>query len=343
MKIDSRKLIYFGLLIGMVLLAYMAKAVFGPFILAALFAYLLNPLANFLTHHIRLPRTISITLIYVLLIGTLAVAVLNIGARISQESSDFTFETRHFVSEANTAIATMPDWIQPVAKDALDSIRSSLSFPHGKVVAFLPGAVNRTVSTLVFLVASFYFLRDGTIFIKNVLAFLPRKIEQEMDVVIGKIGKVMGDYLRGQLFLVIIMSTLTYIGLLIIGVRYALILSIFTGLAEIIPYVGPVVAAGVAMTVGFVDNYSRFGATPVIDATVIAALYTVLRQLEDLFIIPQIMGRMTKLHPLAVMFVVLAGGHLFGIIGFLVAVPLTASLKVVLEHFLPLVDTKNAL
>jgi len=344
MKVTSRQLIYLGLVAGILVLAYMARAVLGPFVLAALFAYLLNPLVNFLTHRIRLSRTISISLIYILLIGILTVAALNIGVRISQESNEFSLETRHFVSEANIAIASLPDWIQPVAHDGLASAQGSLLIPRARLMTFIPSAVNRTISVMIFLVAGFYFLRDGAVFVKSLLGFFPKTVKDEMDIVVGKIGRVLGNYLRGQLLLVFIMSVVTYVALLIVGVRYALILSIFTGFAEVVPFIGPLVAGTIATTVSFVDNYSRIGASPIVDAAAVASLYLVLRQVEDLFIIPQVMGRMTKLHPLVVMLVVLAGGHLFGVVGYLVAVPFAASLKVVLEHLLPLVDShKSAL
>ena len=187
----------------------------------------------------------------------------------------------------------------------------------------MPGALNRSISVLVFLVATFYFLKDWQGF----------KVKGELEIILQKINKVLGDYLRGQILLVIIMSVLTYLGLQIVGVRYGLILSVFTSFAEIVPFVGPLVAAGVAMFVAFTDNYSRISPLPLIDVVTVASLFLVLRQLEDLFIIPQVMGRVTKLHPLIIIMAVLFGGHVFGILGYLLAVPVVASLKVVLDHY----------
>lgn len=331
-KFSARYLVYLGVGIAALWLFYLVRSALLPFILAAAFAYLLNPFVSFLTHKVKLPRNLSIIIIYLILIGTLSTAVLVIGRNLATESEQFARETRIFLREANSTIATLPDWLQPIATDGLESARTSLLYPQRRVMAFIPGAVNRTISVLVFLVASFYFLRDGHYFLRSLLNLLPGRIAKELEEILEKINGVLGNYLRGQLLLVAIMSTLTYIGLTIIGVRYALILSIFTGFAEIVPYVGPVVAAIVAMGVAFTDQVSRFNLVPVLDLVAVGSLYLVLRQLEDLFIIPQVMGRLTKLHPLVILAAVLAGGQLFGLLGYLAAVPVVASLKVIADH-----------
>lgn len=318
---------------------YWARSATTPFILAAAFAYLLNPFVSLITRWARLPRDLSIVLIYVAIIGLLGTGVVFVTNNLNFESEQFSRETRVIMRDLNSSIADLPGWLQPVVSDSFESIRGSLLYPQKRIAAFLPGAVNRTIGILVFLVASFYFLRDGQRFVKAFFRLFPQNIASEVEEIIFKINGVLGNYLRGQLLLVAIMSTLTFIGLMVIGVRYALILSIFTGLAEIIPFIGPIVAASVAMIVAFADQISRFNFVPAIDLFVVAALYFVLRQLEDLFIIPVVLGRLTKLHPLVVMFSVLAGGHLFGLMGYLAAVPVIASVKVVWDHIKALQDS----
>ncbi len=334
MKITPRQTVYLVSVAVVAWLLYLARSAMMPFLLAAGFAYILNPLVSFLTARVKLPRAFSISLIYIILIALLTGLILFVGGNLMAESEQFSREAKTLVSQTNEQISTLPTWIQPIAFDAFESARTSLTFSNRRVGNFLPGALNRTLSVLVFLVASFYFLKDGHNFLRNGLALLPKNISSEISLILEKINGILGDYLRGQLLLVIIMSTLTYIGLTIIGVRYALILSVFTGFAEIIPYVGPVAAGSVAMLVAYTDQISRLNLEPVIELLAVGLLYFVLRQLEDLFIIPSVMGRITKLHPLTVMFAVLAGGHLFGVVGFIVAVPVVASLRVVIDHLL---------
>ncbi len=332
MKLSARHLFYLGVIAVGGWALYLVRGTLAPFVLAAAFAYLLNPWVTFLTTRAGLPRGLSIAIIYFTLIGILAGLVFFVGRNLTLESEQFARETRIFVHEANSTIASLPDWFQPLVQDSFESARSSLLYPQKRIVTSLPGAVNRTISVLVFIMASFYFLRDGQKFVKNFLQLLPSKVAYEIQLILQKINGVLGNYLRGQLFLVVIMSTFTFIGLSIIGLRYALIVSVFTGFAELIPFVGPVIAAVVAMTIAFTDEVSRFSFVPMVDLIAVGALYFVLRQMEDLFIIPQVLGRMTKLHPVVVLFVVLAGGHLFGLLGYVAAVPIVASLKVVIEH-----------
>ncbi len=343
MKLRHQYIVY-GLLIGIVaVLVYFGRAVLPPFILGAIFAYILNPLVDFLAHKLKLPRGLSVAIIYVFLIGIISFAAINITMRISEESSQLSSEAKVILTQTNDQISVLPVWLRPLATDTFETIRSSI-VPNKRISTYIPGALNRTLGVLIFLTAGFYFLKDGKNFKNSFLNLLPSNIRSEVEIVLTKINRVLGDYLRGQLLLFIIMSVLTYIGLLVIGVRYGLILSIFTGLAEIIPFVGPITAGAVAALVAFTDQYSRLNTiSPMLDVVAVVSLYTVLRQLEDLFIIPQVMGRMTKLHPLVVLFSVLIGGHIFGIPGYLVAVPFAASLKVVFDHVSDLFGHKKAL
>lgn len=339
-KITPRQIAYFAAGSAVVWLLYLSRSAMTPFLLAAGFAYILNPLVQLLTQRVKLPRTFSVSLIYIALIALLTTVVLVVGGNLTQESQEFSREARTLVIQTNEQISALPGWLQPVATEAFDSARASLTFSNRRMGTFLPGALNRTLSVLVFLVASFYFLKDGQNFLRSFLNLLPKNISAEVTIVLDKINRVLGNYLRGQLVLVVIMSTLTYVGLSIIGVKYALIISVFTGFAEIIPYIGPVAAGAVAMFVAYTDQISRLNLEPMMELLVVALLYFVLRQLEDLFVIPQVMGRMTKLHPLLVMFAVLAGGHLFGVVGFVVAVPIVASIRVILDHLLSVAERK---
>lgn len=320
------------------LLVYLGRGVWTPFVLAAVVAFIFNPLVDFLAHKIKLPRTISIVVIYFIIIGFITITAFMLGAKIGEETREFSREANFYLRDAGAQIKILPEWLQLVAFDVFDSARQSLLFPTRRMVNFLPGALNRSISVLVFLVATFYFLKDGQELKKSFLALFSKNIHDQLEIISQKINKVLGDYLRGQILLVIIMTVLTYLGLQIVGVRYALILSIFTGFAEIIPFVGPLAAVGVAALMAFTDGYSRISPSPLVDAATVGSLYLILRQLEDLFIIPQIMGKVTKLHPLVIIVATFFGGHVFGILGYLLAVPVVASLKVVFDHYKTLQD-----
>lgn len=325
MAISRKHFSYFFLGVVILVAIYAGWAVVSPFIIAGIVAYLLNPLVNFLNQKLKLPRTVSILLIYLVLLGLIAITVYNLSFQIAQESKELVYN-------ATLQISALPGWIQPAALDFMESLKNTLTPLNKKVITYLPGALNRTVSFLVFLVATFYFLKDGHSFQHNLLKIFPGKLKEEIEEILFKINKVLGNYLRGQLLVILIMSVTVYLGLVLIGVRYALVLSLLTGFLGIIPFVGITTATLVTVFVAFTDQFSRLGMDPVIEILAIVSLFVVLNQLNDLFISPHIMGKVTKIHPLVIMFCVLAGGHLFGIVGYIIAVPVVASIKVVLDH-----------
>jgi hypothetical protein len=125
------------------------------------------------------------------------------------------------------------------------------------------------------------------------------------------------------------MSVASFIALTILDVRFAPLLAIFTGLVEILPFVGPYIAGGVAVLVALTQGGNAYGWSPMALAIAVALTYTVLRQVEDNFVMPLVVGKLVRLHPLVVIFSVLAGASLMGILGLLLAVPIAATLKIV--------------
>ncbi|MCL6096184.1 MAG: AI-2E family transporter, partial [Patescibacteria group bacterium] len=150
-----------------------------------------------------------------------------------------------------------------------------------------------------------------------------------------------GSYLRGQVFLVLLVSLVLFIALSILGVKFALILAIFSGLAEIVPIIGPIVAASLAAIVAFIGGTSNFSLAPLQTAIAVVVIYTVVRQLQDYLVNPYIMGKITKLHPLVILFAVLAGEHTAGILGLILAVPIAGVLRIFLEFSLDKINGKT--
>jgi hypothetical protein len=129
------------------------------------------------------------------------------------------------------------------------------------------------------------------------------------------------------------MSTASYIGLTILDVRYALAVAIATGFLELIPIIGPWTAGAIAVSVALFQGSAPFGWTQMTLAIVVGLMYFVLRQLEDAFVIPLVIGRIIHLHPLLVIFVVVIGTALGGILGLVLAVPIAAVIKIISIYF----------
>jgi predicted PurR-regulated permease PerM len=127
------------------------------------------------------------------------------------------------------------------------------------------------------------------------------------------------------------MSTVTTIGLTVLGVPYSVLLGVLTGLLETIPFVGPITAGAIACLVAL-GHPNPFGWSQVAYVAVVAVMYTILRHAEDYFVIPTVIGRAVRLHPAIVIFSLLTGGAVFGLLGIFLAVPFAATLRLILIY-----------
>lgn len=129
-----------------------------------------------------------------------------------------------------------------------------------------------------------------------------------------EIDRILGQFVRGEVLLIIIMSAATWVALSLMGIRYALILGLIAGVLELIPFIGPILAAVPAVGLALFQP-SPFGWTPFVSAGVVALTYFVLRHAEDYFIIPTVVGRVVELHPLVAMFAAFSGTAIAGVMG----------------------------
>lgn len=313
---------------------YAERAILTPFIVAAIFAYLFNPIVNFFVRKLKVPRAIAILFIYVFLTSVFLIGSIALSSRIITESSELRNFTAKSLQNATVQIKNFPDWLRPTAYDLLINLKRSkfLGFFSGQsLFPLFSQAISRIISFLIFLFSAFYLLKDGENFFQRMLAITPIKYKMEVEILFRKINAILSGYLRGQIFLVFLMAIVTYLALFIFGVRFAFLIGLFSGFAEIVPVVGPIVAASVAILVVLLTGTVNFGLSPVQGAIAIAVLYFVLRHLEDYFVIPYVMGRITKLPSFIIFFAVVAGGHLAGILGLILAVPVAAVLRLLLE------------
>lgn len=339
--------IFFLILIGLFLwFLYLTRAILTPIIVAAIFAYIFNPLVNFFYHKIRLPRTLSILIIYSILITLIVVFGIFVTRQVVNESSDLPGYVKFATNAARKEVTDLPAWLRPTALETLTSLEKSKIFSTQTLFTFFPEAISRIVSILIFLFAGFYFLKEGSTLMDKLLAYVPNDYKIDIEILLRKMTGVLGGYLRGQIFLVLLVSLALFIALSILGVRFALLLAIFSGFAEVIPIIGPILAGSVAVLVVLIGGVYNFNLNPVTASIVVALVYFILRQIQDYFITPYVMGRITKLHPFIVFFAVLSGEHLFGLLGILLAIPTAGIIKIFLEFALDKINnnirTSNA-
>lgn len=342
MTIRLRTIFFATLVILFIWFLFLERAILTPFILSAIFAYIFNPVVNFFYHKIKIPRIFSVIIIYFILVASIIVFGFLLTKRVISESSEFKDYINHLSDITKEQINTLPDWLRPAVNEVVSSLNRSKLFSPDALFTLFPQAISRIVSFFIFLFSGFYFLKEGREMTDKLLNFVPNAHRIDVEILLRKINAVFAGYLRGQIFLILIVSGMLFIALSILGLKFALIIAVFSGFAEIIPYIGPITAGTIAALVAILTGgVSNFSINPIESAIVIGIIYFVTRQFQDYFITPHIMGRITKIHPLLILFAVLAGGHLFGILGFILAVPVAATIKILLEFFLDKINEEN--
>lgn len=310
---------------------YLARAILAPFVLAAIFAYIFNPIVDFFSHKIRLPRALVIFIIYAVII----ISIVAIGSlatrRVIEEFADFRLYTENLISTTRTEINQLPDWATPFVTETLSSLKELKIFSPQSVFLLFPAAISRVLSLMIFLVAGFYFLKDGKKMIDHLITFVPKQNRTDVEVLLRKINTALNGYLRGQLILIGFMAVTLYIAYSILGVRFALILAILSGFLEIIPIIGPFTATAITVFVILLTGVTGFSLTPIQGAIAATGISFIIRQFQDYVIAPSIMARITQIHPFLVFFAVLSGGHLLGILGYILAIPIAATIRILLE------------
>jgi predicted PurR-regulated permease PerM len=176
-------------------------------------------------------------------------------------------------------------------------------------------------------VVSFYLLRDWDVMMAKIRSLLPRDREERVVALAGECHEVLGAFVRGQLLVMLALGVIYAAGLMIVGLELGLLIGLIAGLAAIVPYMGFVIGIGAALIAGLFqfggDLYPMIG---------IVAVFMVGQALEGMVLTPLLVGDRIGLHPVAVIFAILAGGELFGFTGVLLALPVAAVIMVLVRH-----------
>lgn len=310
-----------------------------PFILAGIFAFALNPIVSMLSKYVKLPRALSILVVYIILIGLIVTTLFFITTRLIVEFREVSVGPPVDV-RARQVIDNLPTWevagqdigLRPFALQTINNLGNFTSDLESRALAILSGGLRIGVYFLLFLVTAFYLVKDGRKLKTGLVSFVPEKYRDDFQIIWGKLQVILGNYLRGQLLLMLIIGVLAYALLEILEVKYALILAIMAGLLEIVPLVGPTISTVLAVIVAFFTAENRFGFDPQTLSLIVLAGFVVIQQLENYVIVPAVFNRLTSLHPAVVMFSIIIGGAVFGPLGAILAVPATASLKTIVEY-----------
>jgi predicted PurR-regulated permease PerM len=328
-----KRLIVIGLLIGGVYLAYRAGDIVRPFLWAAILGYILLPVVRAFENRLTNQRGIAAAIVFIAVLLIIAGGVRFLAPLAVEQAQTFQRTLPTLIANAQNTLAETLDQIGaedlvpivfgPVATAPLEVSRNVANL----AVPFIVGFSHFLLEFLVFLIATFFFLRDWPRLINWVKRLVPPASRHELLPLGEQVSILLSRYVRGQLLLVVIMSAATTIGLTVFGVPFSLLLGLVTGVLEVIPIIGPITAGAIACLVAL-GHPNPFAWSQLAYVGAIAVMYTVLRHAEDYFVIP----RIVRLHPALVIFSLLSGGAAFGLIGVVLAVPVAATLRLVLIY-----------
>lgn len=335
------KLITAALIVAITLLFVQhISHVLTPFIAAIITAYLFNPLVSWLERRAGLGRAIWIVVIYVLAFLLIYSLVTGIWPLIMQQSRDLARAAPQLINQIRTFFEGREQIelggfvinLAPLEDQLISLVRDLGAWMSGNVPRLVVSALETVVYSLVYLIVTFYLLLEVSQMKRWAANLIPAPYRDEIGRLGSQINGVFSAYIRGQIFLILIMSVLLYIPLSILKVPYALVIAVASGFLEILPIIGPWSAAGIAITATLFQTNIPFGLSTPALAAIVGLIYFVLRQAEDSFIIPNIMGPLVRLHPVMVIFAILAGGALGGAFGLFIAIPTAAVVRILLSY-----------
>lgn len=307
-----------------------AASLFIPLLVSGLLYYLLRPLVN-LVQKLRVPRSISIVIVFLIVILLIGIISANAGSIIVTQLNQFLIELPKLYTQASDTIVELSknESLNFILKG---NIEQQITSNIQKVIPTLSngiwGVLSTLTSTLTIVIVIpfilFYLLRDDGMFSTRILTLIPVKYREDVKKTFEDIDKTLSTYIIGQMILALILGLLMYIGYLIIGLKFALALAVFAAITFFIPLFGAVIGVIPAIFVSLADN----------PATIIkvVVLMLIVQQLEGNLVSPQLIGKRMEIHPLTIILIFIVAASLYGFIGMLIAVPTYAVAKVVIGN-----------
>lgn len=337
--VDSRRWVWLGVVVLLCVFIYLLHPILTPFLVALGLAYLFDPLVDRLEKY-GLSRTWGVVAVFALFTLIVMAMLLVLVPMLAKQ-----------LLRLYELAPQMLDWLQhtamPWAQAKLglndgfwkfDKVKAAISEHMGQTTDIVGVVLSQaTASGLALIgllanlvlipVVSFYLLRDWDLMMAKIRSLLPRDNEERIVSLAGECHEVLGAFVRGQLLVMLALGVIYAAGLMLVGLELGLLIGLIAGMAAIVPYMGFVIGIGAALIAGLFqfggDLYPMVG---------IVAVFMVGQALEGMVLTPLLVGDRIGLHPVAVIFAILAGGELFGFTGVLLALPVAAVIMVLVRH-----------
>ena len=327
---DFRALVFLGVLAaGALVLAFAIRGILGPFLIAAILALLLDPVVNAAERR-RIPRSLTVLVLYAAIAGGLAAVGLFLFPIIRQEFAALVAQGPAIASyfqdladkEHVVSVLGIPIDIRQAYNDAMHNLPGLLAGHLQSVVENVFMLINWLFQTVLVLLVAFFLVKDAHAIRRFFEELVPYGYRTDARDLAGEVYRMLGAYMRGQAIICGLIGLTTGIAMWIVGVPYSLALGIVAGVTAFIPFIGPFLGALPAVAVAaFVSQSSG-------KVLLVLVIYFVISNVIYNFISPKVFGDAVHLSPMLIIIAFVVGGYLGGILGLFVAVPVAATLRI---------------
>ena len=331
---------WLALIGALALVLWLLGAVLTPFVVAAVLAYALNPLVGGLQQLFagRLPRAVAVVFVEIVFLMLCLALLMLVVPILSHELPRIRDQLPQLVERAQAALSPVlqmlglqASWdVQDLKALAFKGLNGLMDDGLAKTFASVriggSAALAWVGNGVLIPVVLFYLLLDWRRFVRHVEALVPLPMRHAYDSFVNDCDQVLGQYLRGQLSVMGLLAIYYSVGLWCFGLELALPIGVFTGLAVFVPYVG----FGVGLLLAVLAGVLQF--EPSHALLMVGVVYGLGQTIEGFVLTPRLVGERIGLHPLHVIFALLSFGQLFGFVGVLVALPMSAVLLVAVRR-----------
>jgi predicted PurR-regulated permease PerM len=295
-------------------------------IIAIVLAILISPVADACERN-RLPRALGVGVVYIVLISTVGFLFSMLAKPIIAEARNLAvalpaaWERVLFAAESLRSFTLEYGLVEQLEQFASGTEQFVATGIFGAISGFFGGAL----SFVLVLVLTFYLATHATVVRRSMIALAPKRWQPFLIGVVPRIERKMGGWLRGLLTLGAIMSVLVFIGMTVLGAEYAILIALLAGFAEVVPYVGAIIATVIAVVLTLIQSPGK--------ALAVMILFIILQQLENHLLVPKVMQRAVGVHPVVSLIALLVGAKVGGVAGALLAIPIVAGIIVFFEEY----------
>ncbi|HAR54822.1 TPA: hypothetical protein DCR79_00825 [Patescibacteria group bacterium] len=313
---------------------YIIRDIVAIIFVSLIIAAALSPTVDRMTKgKIRVPRVLAVIFIYLVLLAIISSMIYFVVPPMIGQLQQLADTLPSYFKTFSNLIVSLKDastngWIN-TSQESLTSISNFLASFIDNIFSRTIGFFNGAAALAMIFILTLYFILDEDGIKKFFISLFPMRQKTRITNIASKIGLKLGGWLRGQIILGVVIGIIVYIGLTLMQIPYALTLGILAGVLEIIPIIGPIISAIPAILIAFTIS-------PTV-ALMITVFYILVQELENKLLVPKVMQHAVGLNPVTIIIIILIGAKLMGVIGILLAVPITSVAFVILEEW-PLVS-----